>query len=164
MKNHSLIRSGIITTALIAFSATMPLGASQRDIATFSKSDSLESWTSVNDGVMGGISKGGFKLTDEGTMLFSGILSLENNGGFASVRTKSSDIDLSGMSAIVVKARGDGRTYWVDLRVKGQMGASSYRAYLPTTAGEWRETRILLTDFKPQAFGRELPFRAIDPA
>ena len=164
MKTYSLRRSGMITTTLITLSALMPLVAAQRDLATFTKSDSLESWTSVNDGVMGGISKGGFKRTDQGTMLFSGELSLENNGGFASVRTQPRDLNLSGMSSIIVNVRGDGRTYWLDLRVKGQMGASSYRAYLPTTAGVWQETRIPLADFKPQAFGRELPFKAINPA
>jgi uncharacterized surface protein with fasciclin (FAS1) repeats len=62
----------------------------------------------------------------------------------------------------VVKARGDGRTYWVDLRVTDQMRASSYRAYLPTTAGEWQETRIPFADFKLQAFGRELPVKPLN--
>jgi uncharacterized surface protein with fasciclin (FAS1) repeats len=63
-----------------------------------------------------------------------------------------------------VKAKGDGRTYWVDLRVSDQMSASSYRAFLPTTAGEWQETSIPFEDFKLQAFGRELPVKPINPA
>jgi uncharacterized surface protein with fasciclin (FAS1) repeats len=44
------------------------------------------------------------------------------------------------------------------------MGASSYRAFLPTTAGEWKETRLPFADFKLQAFGRELPLKPINPA
>ncbi len=118
----------------------------------------------VNDGVMGGISKGGFKRSEHGTLLFTGDLSLENNGGFASIRMKPGSLGLSGTSALVVKARGDGRTYWVDLRVTDQMSASSYRAYLPTTAGEWEETRIPFSDFKLQAFGRELPGKPLNAA
>ena len=113
---------------------------------------------------MGGISKGGFKRSEQSTLLFTGDLSLENNGGFASIRMKPSALGLSGMSALVVKARGDGRTYWVDLRVTNQMNASSYRAYLPTTAGEWQETRIPFADFKLQAFGRELPVKPLNVA
>ena len=140
------------------------LDAEEKTLAAFKNDNSLKSWTSVNDGVMGGVSKGGFQRTDDGTLLFSGDLSLENNGGFASVRTKPGKIGFTGATAIVVKAKGDGRTYWVDLRVADQMSASSYRAYLPTTAGEWQETTIQLADFKPQAFGQELPFKAIDPA
>lgn len=66
---------------------------------------------------MGGISKGGFNLTNEATLLFTGKLSLDNNGGFASVRTKPSYIGCPiNTTAIIIMAKGDGRTYWVDLR------------------------------------------------
>jgi uncharacterized surface protein with fasciclin (FAS1) repeats len=140
------------------------LAAGEKNLASFENEDSLKSWTSVNDDVMGGVSKGGFKRTDEGTLLFTGELSLDNNGGFASVRTKTGQLGFPDASAIIINAKGDGRTYWVDLRVADQMRAGSYRAYLPTTAGEWKETRIPIADFKPQAFGQELPFKAIDPA
>ncbi|MCX6866387.1 MAG: CIA30 family protein [Verrucomicrobia bacterium] len=164
MKPHSTPRSWILHVGMAALLTQLPLFAAQQDLATFAAADSLKLWTSVNDGVMGGVSKGGFKRTEQGTLVFSGDISLENNGGFASIRTQERKLDLSGMSAILVKARGDGRTYWVELRVTGQMGASSYRAFLPTTAGEWRESRIPLTDFKLQAFGRVLPFKAINTA
>ena len=150
------------TFALAALFTQSPLCAAERNVASFETDESLESWTSVNDGVMGGISKGGLKRSEQGTLLFTGDLSRENNGGFASIRMKSGELGLSGMSALVVKARGDGRTYWVDLRVTDQMRASSYRAYLPTTAGEWQETRIPFADFKLQAFGRELPVKPLN--
>lgn len=164
MKSHSPTRRGILTTALVALLVELPLLAAQQELATFASADSVKPWTSVNDGVMGGVSKGGFQRTAQGTLLFSGELSLANNGGFASIRTEERQQDLSAMKAIVVKSRGDGRTYWVELRTSGQMGASSYRADLPTTAGEWRELRIPLADFKLQAFGRALPFKALNPA
>ena len=152
------------TFALAALFTQVPLSAAEKTVASFESDEPLKSWTSVNDGVMGGISKGGFKRSEQGTLLFTGDLSLENNGGFASIRMKPSALGLSGMSALVVKARGDGRTYWVDLRVTNQMNASSYRAYLPTTAGEWQETRIPFADFKLQAFGRELPVKPLSVA
>jgi uncharacterized surface protein with fasciclin (FAS1) repeats len=157
-------RAWIGTFALAALFTNSPLCAAEKNVASFETEESLKSWTSVNDGVMGGVSKGGFKRTEQGTLLFTGDLSLENRGGFASIRMKPSALGLDGMSALVVKAKGDGRTYWVDLRVTDQMSASSYRAYLPTTAGEWQETRIPLADFKLQAFGRDLPLKAINAA
>jgi hypothetical protein len=43
------------------------------------------------------------------------------------------------------------------------MSASSYRAYLKTTAGEWQETTIPFTEFKLQAFGQKLPSKEINP-
>ncbi len=44
-----------------------------------------EPWRAINDGVMGGISAGRMVGIDYG-LSFEGELSLENNGGFASVR------------------------------------------------------------------------------
>ncbi len=145
----------------IAYSAT---GNDAAVISMFDKPDSSQGWFSVNDGVMGGVSKGGFELTERKTLLFKGDLSLENNGGFASIRTTPSDLNLTGAKGISVKARGDGRTYWVGLHTAGQFSASSYRAYLPTTAGELTETFIPIADFKLQAFGRQLPGGPVDPA
>ncbi len=152
------------TFALAALLTQSPLSAAEKNVASFETDESLKSWTSVNDGVMGGISKGGFKRSEEGTLLFTGNLSLENNGGFTSIRMKSSALGLSDMSALVVKARGDGRTYWVDVRVSNQMISGSYRAYLPTTAGEWQETRIPFADFKLQTFGREIAGKPLNAA
>lgn len=159
---HSL--GSLVATAASVLVMQFPIMAETKTLATFESDDCLEAWTSVNDGVMGGISKGGFSRSEQGTLMFKGELSLENNGGFASIRMKPTELNLSGMEALVVKAKGDGRTYWLELRVANQMAASSYRAYLPTTAGEWKEISVPLADFKLQAFGRELPIKALDPA
>lgn len=153
----------VMALVLAASCLYAPVGGTEKIIASFDESDSLKSWTSVNDSVMGGVSKGGFKRSEKGTLLFTGELSLENNGGFASIRMNPSELELVGTFGIVVKAKGDGRTYWVDLRVADQMSASSYRAYLSTTKGEWAETRIPFKDFKLQSFGRDLPSKPIRP-
>ena len=157
MSSRILLPALLATIGAIAQAAPVVL-------ASFQDNDSLKGWISVNDGVMGGVSKGGFKRTEAGTLLFSGRLSLENNGGFASIRTEPGPMDLKGASTLLIKARGDGRTYWAELRTAGQMGASSYRADLPTRKGEWIETRISLSDFKLQAFGKSLPGGAVNAA
>jgi uncharacterized surface protein with fasciclin (FAS1) repeats len=133
-------------------------------IASFEKHGSEQNWVSVNDDVMGGVSRGGFKRTGDKTLLFSGKLSLENNGGFASIRTKPAALGLEGATALIIKVRGDGRTYWAEARTGRQFGASSYRANLETKKGKLTETRIPLADFKLQAFGRRIPGGQIDPA
>ena len=156
-------RSGLQVLILAALLTQTAFSASPKSLDSFENEGSLEAWISVNDGVMGGVSKGGVTRSEQGTLLFRGVLSLENNGGFASIRTKQPELDLSGTSAITVNARGDGRTYWIDLRTNDQMSASSYRGYLPTTAGEWKEVTVPLADFKLQAFGRELPVKPLDP-
>ena len=58
-------------------------------------------WMVVNDGVMGGVSRSTIRRGDDvGTAVFEGTLSLENNGGFASVRTPIEPGVLEGAAAI----------------------------------------------------------------
>lgn len=151
--------SSILFGALIGQSV---LSAEAKTVFDFDEPGAGDNWFSVNDGVMGGISKGSFRITADGSLLFSGTLSLENNGGFASIRSRNVAIDLDGATALLVKARGDGRTYWAEIRERNQQGASSFRAYLPTVEGELKTIRIPLSDFKFQTFGRSIPMRALN--
>lgn len=162
---NPFIPSKIIGAGLLLgmLSLQAQVQAADATIASFEDAKSLDSWISVNDGVMGGISEGGFKLSDKASLVFSGKLSLENNGGFASIRMKPTKLDLGDTKGIAIEARGDGRTYWVDLRIKDQPSATSYRAYLPTTAGEWTVTKLSFDDFKLQAYGMGVPSKALDP-
>lgn len=133
-------------------------------IASFEKPDSTKNWQSVNDGVMGGRSKGGFERIERKTLLFTGDLSLENSGGFASIRTIPRPMGLEGASGIIVKARGDGRTYRVQLRTDDRM-ATSYRANLPTAKDVVNEYFIPFSDFKLQTFGTVVQGgKPVDPA
>ncbi len=67
-------------------------------------------WSAENDGVMGGVSTGGAVIRD-GTLVFTGSLSLENNGGFAQVQIQDLGFDLSGKEGVKLRVMGDGRTY-----------------------------------------------------
>lgn len=133
-------------------------------IASFEKPDSADNWGSVNDGVMGGVSTGSAERTDRQTLRFTGNLSLENNGGFASIRMAPRDLKLGNAAGIIVKARGDGRTYWVGLRTARQFGASSYRAFITPATDAFSETFIPFTDFNLEAFGRDVGGPPLDPA
>ncbi|MHC4120742.1 MAG: CIA30 family protein [Planctomycetota bacterium] len=123
-------------------------------------------WLSVNDDVMGGVSKGGFSITNDKTLVFSGSISLENRGGFASIRTRPIDLKLGGYDTIALRVRGDGRTYYFNLRTSASRPASSYRAPLRTQKDTWQEVRISLKDFRYTAYGRRIvgagPLRASD--
>ena len=46
----------------------------------------IDKWGIVNDGVMGGISQSNIYLNEANNIIFAGNVSLENNGGFASIR------------------------------------------------------------------------------
>lgn len=67
----------------------------------------------VNDGVMGGVSQSSLRQEVDG-MVFEGKVSLENNGGFASMR--SSARFPPGTQLIKLLAKGDGKRYKLVLR------------------------------------------------
>jgi NADH dehydrogenase [ubiquinone] 1 alpha subcomplex assembly factor 1 len=120
----------------------------------FTTPDAAKDWQTVNDGVMGGVSTGTFKITQRQTLEFSGTLSLANNGGFASVRTKPKPLGLRPGDALLVKVKGDGRDYSLNLYLDRPLIAFSYRAALPTKKGEWVEVRLPLDQFEATSFGR----------
>lgn len=125
-------------------------------LLSFAGPDAARKWQAVNDNVMGGVSDGRFRITADNTLEFFGKLSLENNGGFASVRTKPTDLEINAGDAIVVRVKGDGREYVLNIYTKSRRMAFSYRAPLPTTRDEWTEVSLPLEEFIPTAFGNRV--------
>ena len=121
-------------------------------------------WRVVNDTVMGGVSSSSATPLEDGLVRFAGILSLENNGGFASIRADSEEYALEESGTLVLKVRGDGRGYTVDLRTRRRQGAFSYKSGFQTVAGEVTEVRLPLSSFRATAFGRRMPVATpLDP-
>ena len=63
--------------------------ASEKVLFDFQASKNPPTWQIVNDDVMGGVSTSKFQVLTNGGAIFSGVVSLENNGGFASVRSSA---------------------------------------------------------------------------
>ena len=125
------------------------------NLIDFDDTDSTR-WYAVNDGVMGGVSQSNIRRTGEGTGVFAGVLSLENNGGFASVRAVVGRRDLSDDAGLEIRVRGDGRTYQLRLRTDDRFDGIAYRAYFETSDGEWTTARIPFAEFVPTFRGRTL--------
>lgn len=132
-----------------------------RVLFDFTGADAAKEWQTINDGVMGGVSDGKFKITDKKTLDFYGTLSLENNGGFASVRSKAKKLGLKKGDVLVAKVRGDGREYSMNLHVPRPLVAFSYRATVQTKKDEWIEVKLPLDKFVATSFGR--PVRDAGP-
>ena len=136
----------------------------QVTLFAFASPDAAAAWQAVNDGVMGGVSDGRFRITERQTLEFSGTLSLENNGGFASVRSRPRTLGLQTGDTLVARVRGDGREYQVNLYTAERTRAFSYRAPAQTRTGEWIEVRIPLDRFEATSFGRVIRrAAAVDP-
>jgi len=114
----------------------------------------LAPWQAVNDGVMGGVSVGRMVATERG-LRFEGVLSLENNGGFASVR-RPVDLDLSRVGAVWLRLRGDGRRYQLRLRLDDRWDGVAWRAEFETN-GEWQSMELPFDGFEPVFRGRRVP-------
>lgn len=111
-------------------------------------------WYKVNDGVMGGLSQSSLVLNDNGTATFSGNVSLENNGGFASVRTPISK--LSSYNGVVLRLKGDGKIYSIRFRNNSNFDGYAYQAKIITKENLWMEYKIPFSDFKATYRGRTL--------
>jgi monofunctional biosynthetic peptidoglycan transglycosylase len=115
-------------------------------------------WRPVDDVVMGGVSSSSFGLAEPGIARFSGNVSLENFGGFASVRTPPRAWDTAGATGFVLRVRGDGHTYKLTLRTNDGFDGIQYQARFNPPAGEWTEVRLPVTSFVATFRGRKVPF------
>ena len=123
-------------------------------IFTFDKSVSLERWYIVDDVVMGGRSAGSLRINDEGIGVFSGTVSLENNGGFSSVRYVPDFDTEKAISQFVLRIKGDGKKY--QFRAKSsRYNRHSYIAEFETN-GEWQTIVLDSDDMYPAFRGRKL--------
>ena len=120
----------------------------------FSKEASPEGWVVINDGVMGGLSRSTLTVNAEGHGVFSGKVSLENNGGFASIRLAPGMVSLKNSIFLVLHVKGDGRRYQVRLRER----KGDYYAYVHyfETSGGWEKITLPLSEFYATFRGRKL--------
>jgi len=122
-------------------------------------------WRPVDDVVMGGISSSGLDLAEAGIARFSGRVSLEYNGGFASVRTPPRDWNTAGATAFILRVRGDGHAYKFTLRTGDGFDGIQYQARFTPPAGEWTEVRLPIASFAATFRGRTVADAPpLDPA
>jgi len=155
----------IAALAWICLALTMDArAASDRRLFDFSAATNAVAWQIVNDDVMGGVSTSSFSVTN-GVAVFRGEVSLENNGGFASVRSLPARLDLADCDAFVIRVRGDGRRYKFTVRTDRSFDSPIYQVSFPTKPSEWAELRLSMKDFVPTFRGRVLSGEPpLDPA
>lgn len=120
----------------------------------FTKDANLQNWFVVDDTVMGGVSAGNMEVNSEGHGLFKGHVSLDNNGGFSSIKYTAGKTKLLGYSKFVIALKGDGKAY--QLRVKNN--SSDYYSYIATftTNSSWQTIEIPFNSMYATFRGRKL--------
>ena len=107
---------------------SLSLSANVRILDSENNNKNLK-WSTVNDTVMGGRSSSIWEAGTFSPSVFKGYLSLENNGGFASVRHNVRNKDFVDVSGIYLKYNGDGRTYQFRIRSKSASWADYYHEF-----------------------------------
>jgi hypothetical protein len=111
--------TAVETSVATTSTTTTPIQQAQSMVLyDFADQSDVSDWFNQNDTVMGGVSDSASTWVD-GQLVFSGNLSLDNNGGFTSTFGPINDqlpTLMSGAEAIVVTARGDGKTYLMQIR------------------------------------------------
>lgn len=120
----------------------------------FSESSDWSVWEIENDVVMGGKSASELSRSEEGNAVFSGSVSLENNGGFASIQYHFEPKDISGYEKAIIRLKGDGKEY--QFRIKSNLKDKAAYVYTFKTSGDWETIEIPLYQMEPTFRGNKL--------
>jgi monofunctional biosynthetic peptidoglycan transglycosylase len=121
-------------------------------------------WYTVDDDVMGGVSSSTVTIVDPDTLFFSGSMSLDNNGGFASVRSDWTVTNLSRADGLLLRVLGDGKTYRLRIRTAEAGRDISYNALFETTPENWKLVYIPFVDMVPTYRGFVMDVGTLDAA
>lgn len=154
-----------ITLALCSHLTNADMTHETQTIIDFSKKMNTLSVGVTNDGVMGGLSQGKIQMTKDKTLCFNGNLSLENNGGFSSLRIRGKKWNLKDWKGICIDVKGDGRRYGLRITTDQRYRRSnvSFTADFQTQKDTWTTLHIPFSAMKASWRGRQLD-REFNPA
>jgi len=139
--------------------------AMPRLLFDFADPSAVDAWRAIDDRVMGGTSRSLLRHDPAGHAVFEGEVSLERNGGFASVRSNPGDRGLPGAAACLIELRGDGKRFKLGLLTDDGFDSLNYQASFGPAQSDWQTLRIPLAEFRASFRGREVPGApALDPA
>lgn len=136
-----MLRLFLFSTLWLAAACGTTDTSDSQTLFDFSSDTPPTAWQVEDDTVMGGRSQGQLEMTDDGHARFYGEVSLENDGGFSSIRhTFDSEVDVSDAEVFLVRLHGDGKDY--TLRVQSQPDQNYYYQASFPTSGDWETVRI----------------------
>ncbi len=131
----------------------------------FSDPSSANAWHAIDDRVMGGISRSTLRHDPAGHAVFEGTVSLERNGGFASVRCSPGERGMPGAQTCLIELRGDNKQFKLSLLTDDGFDSLNYQASFTPKGTDWQTLHLPLADFRASFRGREVPDAPpLDPA
>ena len=114
-----------------------------------------QNWRIINDGVMGGLSKGKVQFT-ENSLSFQGVVSLANNGGFTSFKSPFQPTDLSAFKMVKLRARGEGQRIALTFENSRTWYYPYFKKNLPVLTQDWQVFELPLEEFDKYQVGRKM--------
>ncbi|GMQ27479.1 CIA30 family protein [Algoriphagus confluentis] len=138
------------------------IGMEKELIFDFGEGKNFGRWTIINDGVMGGLSQSQARLTEDG-VLFSGTVSLKNNGGFVSLRGPLGRYDLSEFTFCEIRFKSDtDRKFELLIEKETPFHLPKYRKKFGAKGEDWQIFRFELKELEISRMGN-LIAQGIDP-
>jgi NADH dehydrogenase [ubiquinone] 1 alpha subcomplex assembly factor 1 len=122
---------------------------------SFAKPEDIEAWTILSDQMYKGGSTGSLELTNDGTALFKGSLSLRTEGtpmkqsGFVSMlpRDRETVKDLGECDALQMRVKTDGRIYIASIKTNTVVRDHLYQTFFSTPPGTWLDVLLPFSEF-----------------
>ena len=130
----------------------------------FGDPSAVADWGAIDDRAMGGASSSRLRYDPAGHAIFEGNVSLERNGGFASIRSTPASRGTPDTQTCFIEARATGKRFKLNLLTDDAFDSINYQAsFTPESA--WQTLHIPLANFRATFRGREVPGApALDPA
>jgi NADH dehydrogenase [ubiquinone] 1 alpha subcomplex assembly factor 1 len=128
-----------------------------KSVLDFSCPNAVKAWHAIDDRVMGGVSRSTLRSDPGGHAVFEGEVSLERNGGFASVRSSPGDRGLPGAEACLTEVRGDPKQFKLSLLTDHGFDGVNFQASFNPAGGTWHILHLPVAGFRATFRGREVP-------
>jgi hypothetical protein len=125
----------------------------------------VNAWSAIDDRVMGGVSRSRLRHDPAGHAVFEGEVSLQRNGGFASVRSSTGARGKPGAEACAIEVRGAAKQFKLSLLTDDGFDGLNYQCSFAPGGPDWQTISLALTAFRANFRGRDVPGApALDPA
>ena len=125
-----------------------------RELFRFDTAESVADFSPIDDRVMGGRSTSRLRHDPAGHAVFEGKVSLQDGGGFASVRSRPLALGEARADSCRIEVLGDGKRYKLNLRTDDRFDGVAYQATFEPVPGEWTVLHLPLASFVPTRRGR----------
>ena len=141
--------------ALLFAMAFFAIGPSKKNpVINFGNANGrTKDWVMISDNIMGGVTQSKLQYS-ENSMVLNGTISLDNYGGFSSIKTNFNTFDLSAYDGVKIKYKSTGQKFAFTLEDSKNWTMPNYKgAFNSSDSNTWQEATILFKDFKQYQIG-----------